>query len=93
MLEKHLEAKVRRLCNRKRILCYKFVSPANPGVPDRILVFPSGIVAFLELKREGQKPTTLQNHEMDKLRRNNANVFWSDSWLSITTWIDDLSIL
>ncbi len=30
---------------------YKFVSPGNPGVPDRIYLFPGNKVYFVELKR------------------------------------------
>jgi hypothetical protein len=30
---------------------YKFVSPGNPGVPDRIYLLPGGKVYFVELKR------------------------------------------
>lgn len=33
-------------------LYYKFVSPGNAGVPDRIAVTPSGKVWFLELKQD-----------------------------------------
>lgn len=31
-------------------LCYKWVSPAQRGVPDRILIAPGGQVTFIELK-------------------------------------------
>ncbi len=30
---------------------YKFVSPGNPGVPDRIYLLPNGGIYFVELKR------------------------------------------
>lgn len=30
----------------------KFVSPGNPGVPDRIIVMPGGRIIFAELKTE-----------------------------------------
>lgn len=30
---------------------YKFVSPGNPGVPDRIYILPGGRIYFVELKR------------------------------------------
>ena len=29
---------------------FKFVSPQNPGVPDRLVVCPDGAVVFAELK-------------------------------------------
>lgn len=38
---------------------YKWVSPGNDGVPDRIVIFP-GRVIFVELKAPGKKPTPLQ---------------------------------
>lgn len=30
---------------------YKFISPGNPGVPDRIYILPGGRIYFVELKR------------------------------------------
>ena len=38
---------------------YKWVSPGNDGVPDRIVIFPGRII-FVELKAPGKKPTPLQ---------------------------------
>lgn len=32
---------------------YKWVSPGNPGVPDRICILPGGRVVFIEMKRPG----------------------------------------
>ncbi|GIP14376.1 nuclease [Paenibacillus montaniterrae] len=39
---------------------YKWTSPGNAGVPDRIVMLPGGRVAFIELKAPGGKPTALQ---------------------------------
>lgn len=39
---------------------YKWTSPGNSGVPDRIVMLPGGRVAFAELKAPGKKPTPLQ---------------------------------
>lgn len=33
-------------------MCPKWTSPGTKGVPDRIVFMPSGIVVFVELKRE-----------------------------------------
>ena len=36
-------------------LCLKWVCPGHRGVPDRMILFPGGIIAFVELKRPGAK--------------------------------------
>jgi hypothetical protein len=39
---------------------YKWTSPGNAGVPDRIVILPGGRVTFVELKALGGKSTALQ---------------------------------
>lgn len=39
---------------------YKFVSPGNPGVPDRIYLLPDGRIYFVELKRVIGKLSNIQ---------------------------------
>lgn len=81
MLESQLERRVVEYCRLRGILTYKFVSPNNRGVPDRIIVCaPRGCILFLELKRPGAKPTALQHHEMERLRQAGCNVQWADNW-------------
>lgn len=36
-------------------LCLKWTCPGHRGVPDRMILFPGGIIAFVELKRPGAK--------------------------------------
>lgn len=38
----------------------KFVSPGFDGMPDRIVLLPSGHVSFVEVKAPGEKPRQLQ---------------------------------
>ena len=45
-IEKILVAEVKKLGGR----AYKWVSPGNDGVPDRIVVFPNRKPIFVELK-------------------------------------------
>lgn len=75
-LERDIERQVVAYAKSKGVLCYKFSSPGNRGVPDRILIGPTGRIWFLELKREGQKPTALQLHVIDTLRKQGAHAGW-----------------
>jgi hypothetical protein len=79
MLESELERKVVALCRSQQIATYKFVSPANRGVPDRIILC-NGKAMFLELKQEGKKPTRLQYYEMDRLHETGCRVCWADNF-------------
>ena len=45
-IERRLVQGVKKLGGR----AYKFVSPGNVGVPDRLVVLPGGIVLFVEVK-------------------------------------------
>ena len=48
---------------------YKWVSPGNAGVPDRIVILPGGKVIFVELKQENGRLTRLQKVQQLTLRR------------------------
>ena len=50
MRESELERYFCRKLQEAGCLTYKFVSPGNAGVPDRLIVAPAGRVAFAELK-------------------------------------------
>lgn len=78
-LEKDIEAKIGQYAKSKGCLCYKFTSPANRAVPDRMIITPNGVVGFLEIKRKGQKPTPLQMVELQKLKAMKCNVGWCDN--------------
>lgn len=55
MREKTVEAALRKAVEDEGGLCLKWVCPGHTGVPDRIILFPGGIIAFVELKRPGAK--------------------------------------
>lgn len=46
---------------------YKFVSPGNDGVPDRMVCFPGSRIAFVELKASGKKSRPLQTLQQKRL--------------------------
>ena len=68
MNEKLVEAKLRDGVKALGGVAYKWVSPGNVGVPDRMVVLPGGVVHFIELKREGGKPTRMQKVQIARLR-------------------------
>lgn len=67
MLEKEIEKvlvqEVRKLGGR----AYKWISPGNDGVPDRIVIFPNRPPVFLELKTERGRLTSLQRVQGKRL--------------------------
>ena len=67
MREREIEHKLRREVEKRGGRCFKFLSSVS-GVPDRILLLPGGLVIFVELKKEGEKPRKLQEVQMRKIR-------------------------
>ena len=67
MRESELEKKFRLMVRAWGGKAYKFVSPGNDGVPDRIVVLPGGRIGFVELKQKGEKPRKLQQYRMREL--------------------------
>ena len=63
-IERILVEEVRKLGGR----AYKWVSPGNAGVPDRIVVFPGGRLVFVELKMDRGQLTKLQRMQIKRLR-------------------------
>lgn len=63
-IEKILVNEVRRLGGR----AYKWVSPGNDGVPDRIVIFPGKPPVFTELKTDIGKLSALQSVQIKKLK-------------------------
>lgn len=69
MNEKYVERKLVETVKHSGGLAPKFVSPGWDGVPDRILLFPKGKMAFVEVKAPGERPRPLQRRCIEKLRR------------------------
>lgn len=67
--EKLLRQEIKKLCG----LCYKFVSPGNVGVPDRIVIL-YGWVFFVEMKTKNGKLTSIQKRQINKLKDQGQNV-------------------
>lgn len=78
-LEKDIEAKVVDYAKSLGMLCYKFTSPSRRSVPDRMFITKTGVVFFIEFKRQGQKPSDAQAVEIKKIRETGIYVFVADS--------------
>ena len=65
--EKDIERKLRVKVEQAGGWCLKFISSVS-GVPDRICLFPGGIIAFVEMKRHGESPRPLQVHQIKRIR-------------------------
>lgn len=68
MLEREVERFLVREVKRIGGRCYKFVSPGNAGVPDRIVVLPNESVKFIELKTDKGRLTKLQEIQIKRLK-------------------------
>lgn len=62
-IEKILASEVKKLGGR----AYKWVSPGNNGVPDRIVIFPGQRPIFVELKTDTGGLSALQTVQIDRL--------------------------
>jgi hypothetical protein len=60
MNEKLIERKLREAVKAKGGKAYKFTSPSNSGVFDRIVLMPGKQIWFVETKTTGKKLTALQ---------------------------------
>lgn len=78
MLEKEVEAKIVRYAKDKGVLTYKFSSPQQRGVPDRLFLH-GGIALFMEVKRAGKQPTKLQLKHMERIREAGHYACWVDN--------------
>ena len=74
MKESTIEARLVREVRKRGGLCYKFTSPGNPGVPDRIGILPGGITVYVELKTEIGRLAKIQKWQIEELRRRGAAV-------------------
>lgn len=69
-IEKTLVSGVKKLGGR----AYKWVSPGNDGVPDRIVILPGMRPIFVELKTETGRLSALQNVQIKRLQEMGQDV-------------------
>ena len=69
MKEREIETLLREGIKKMGGRAYKWVSPGNAGVPDRIVILPGGRIVFVELKQESGRLTRLQKVQQEQLTR------------------------
>ncbi len=69
-IEKVLVHEVKKLGG----IAFKWVSPGNDGVPDRIVIFPGKKPVFVELKTDRGKLTALQRTQIGRLKKQGQEV-------------------
>lgn len=90
MREKQIEAKLALMVKRAGGIAPKFVSPGFDGMPDRLVLLPDGLIAFVELKAPGKKPRPLQLARHQLLQSLGFRVYVIDSEEQIGGMLDEL---
>lgn len=90
MKEKQIEQKLVRRVKDTGGIALKFVSPGFDGMPDRLLLMPSGRMAFVEVKAPGKKPRALQVARHGLLERLGFKVYVLDDEQQIGGILDDI---
>jgi hypothetical protein len=76
MREKHIEDQFKKAVKDIGGEAYKFESPGNNGMPDRLVVLPGGIIHFVELKKpKGGILSKLQKFQHRKLKTLGVHVY------------------
>ncbi|MGE7839590.1 VRR-NUC domain-containing protein [Lysinibacillus sp. NPDC093712] len=92
MRESQIENYLKREIEKLGGLCYKFVSPGNRGVPDRLIILPNGQVIFVELKNETGKLSPIQVKTIETLKELKCRVFCLNSKPLVDKLIAELRV-
>lgn len=79
MREKVIEQQLVKAVRSAGGFCPKLVCPGMDGMPDRMLLFPGGRFAFVEVKAPGKKPRPLQLLRHEQLRTLGFQVYTLDA--------------
>ena len=85
-IEQKLAARVRAMGG----IAPKFTSPGFDGMPDRLVLLPSGRMGFVELKAPGKKPRPLQLVRHRLLRRLGFKVYVIDEINQIDSVLEEI---
>ena len=69
MTEREIEKRIVELTKEAGGIAYKFVSPGNTGVPDRIVILPGQRPVFVEVKAQAGRLTAVQRRQIERLEK------------------------
>lgn len=90
MTEKRIEQRLVSEVKKRGGIAAKWVSPGFDGVPDRILLFQGGVLAFVELKAPGEKMRPLQVRRKKQLEALGFQVYCIDNINMIGGMLDEI---
>lgn len=90
--EKAIEAYLTRRVREEGGISLKFSSFTQTGYPDRVVMLPYGLTAWVELKSKGKKkPRALQQVRHDELRAIGQPVYVIDSRPGVDEMLKELT--
>ena len=90
MREKTVEANLVAAVKAMGGLAPKLISPGYDGMPDRLVLLPNGILAFVELKAPGKKLRPLQARRKAQLEGLGFSVYCIDRPEQIGGVLDEI---
>lgn len=90
MRESKIEARLVKMVRDRGGLCYKFVSPGNPGVPDRLVITPDGRTFYVELKNEVGRLSNIQKWQHEELRKRGVDVRTLNSMEQVAAFVEEV---
>jgi len=95
MLERDVEGYLVKQVAKLGGKAYKFSSPSNRSIPDRICCLPRGLTKYVECKAPWKEPTPLQAKVIKYLRSLGHEVFVVDTKekvdILINIWREELN--
>ena len=90
MREKKTEQKLVSEVKKLGGIAPKLISPGFDGMPDRLVLLPFGVIAFVEVKAVGKTPRPLQVARHELLRRLGFKVYILDDETKIGVILDEI---
>lgn len=91
MKETQIEAKLVRKVRALGGMCFKFTSPGNPGVPDRLILLPGGRVVFTELKTGVGRLSAVQKWQIGEMQKRGADVRVLRGLEAVNAFVEEVS--